>query len=69
MDLSNAIVNAIMADSGPAFASSSVANVMSDQHKKEERKAVRLDTALQPRGGVKSEGPLTRRDATKPIEI
>ena len=43
MDPSDAIVNAILADSGPAYASSSaVANPMSNKHEKEERKAVRV---------------------------
>jgi DNA repair exonuclease SbcCD ATPase subunit len=64
MDPSDAIVNAILADPGPAYAySSAVTNTnMSDRHKKEERKAVRVYAALHPQ---KREGPLTRRYARK----
>ena len=68
MDPSDAIVNAIMADSasGPAFASSSVSNVMTDQQKKIERRAARLKATLSQNEKNKTINKLVRPGENRP---
>ena len=65
MDPSDAIVNAILADPGPAYASSSVTNVNSDPYKEQiEQRTKGLRTAF--RGGItKRRGPVLRNDPRK----
>ena len=75
MDPSDAIVNAILADPGPAYAYlSAVANPFppeargikddsNDTYRKQiEQRTTGLRTALQPQGGITKKGPILRKD-------